>query len=52
MLKDKTMSISDKYDLYSNKKTEFGILFHSLFIGMALAVSVGREQVVLLIVST
>ena len=28
---------------------ECGILFHSVFIGMALAVSVGREQIVLLI---
>lgn len=28
---------------------EAGILFHSVFIGMALAVAVGREQVILLI---
>lgn len=28
---------------------EMGILFHSVFIGMALAVSVGSEQVILLI---
>lgn len=28
---------------------EMGILFHSVFIGMALAVAVGSEQVILLI---